>query len=247
LLNCSPDIREQIGALKILQPNALRGSPIAAAVLTNGDIDHIGGLLSLREGTPFRLYGTKAVLKTVNSNPMFGALDPHAVKQSSFAIGEKFHPVPELAFEAFTIPGKVPLYMEGDAPDTELESEYTVGLEISGDRGKRLHYVPGCSKLTPQLRARLSGSDCVFFDGTLWRDDEMIAEGLGTKTGRRMGHMPVSGPGGSLDTFAGLEAGRKIYIHINNTNPILIEGSSEARAVYDAGWEIAADGMEVDL
>jgi pyrroloquinoline quinone biosynthesis protein B len=247
LFNCSPDIREQIGSIRALQPTGLRQSPIEAIVLTNADIDHIGGLLSLREGSAFRLFGTRAVLKTIKDNPAFAVLDAEIVRQSAFNTGKAFSPVEGLQVEAFEVPGKVPLYMEGESPNTELESEYTVGLEISDNAGRRLHYIPGCAKITTALRARLDGSDCIFFDGTLWRDDEMIAEGLGTKTGRRMGHLPVSGNEGTLAAFAGIEARRKFLIHINNTNPILVEGSPEARAVEGAGWGIAKDGMEIDL
>lgn len=247
LLNCSPDIREQIGALPVLQPKTLRGSPIGAVIVTNGDIDHVGGLLSLREGTPFQLFGTRAVLKTIDGNPVFSVLDGAGVRKSAFAAGERFYPLPGLASEAFMAPGKVPLYMEGETPDTELESEYTVGLEITDNSGHRMHYIPGCSKLTPELRERLEGSDLVFFDGTLWRDNEMIAEGLGHKTGRRMGHMPVSGEAGSLAAFSEVAARRKVYIHINNTNPLLVRGTSEEEAVRAAGWDIAEDCMEIEL
>lgn len=247
LLNCSPDIREQIGQLKQLQPNALRGSPIQAVVLTNGDIDHIGGLLSLREGTAFHLYGTKTVLETIEASPVFSVLDRRVVSISAFAIGERFSPLPDLRIEAFKVPGKVPLYLEGNSPNTELEGEFTVGLEVSDAAGKRLHYVPGCAKLTPELRRQLEGSDCLFFDGTLWRDDEMIAEGLGSKTGKRMGHMPLSGAEGSIEAFTRVNVARKFFIHINNTNPVHIKGSPEERATRNAGWDIAHDGMEIVL
>jgi pyrroloquinoline quinone biosynthesis protein B len=247
LLNCSPDIREQIGRTPVLQPKSLRGSPIRAVIVTNGDIDHIGGLLSLREGTPFRLYGTKAVLGTIKENPVFAVLDGAGVEKSAFALNQTFSPLPGLMVEAFTVPGKVPLYMEGKTPDTELQSEYTVGLEIKDETGHRLHYIPGCSKLTPELRQRVEGSDLIFFDGTLWCDDEMIAEGLSQKTGRRMGHMPMSGKDSSLEAFTKIGARRKVYIHINNSNPILVRGTPEEAAVRAAGWDIAEDGMEIEL
>jgi pyrroloquinoline quinone biosynthesis protein B len=247
LLNCSPDIREQIGRLPPLQPKRLRGSPIGAVIVTNGDIDHVGGLLSLREGTPFHLLGTGAVLGTIEENPIFAVLDGAGVTKTVFAPDETFSPLPGLIVEAFTVPGKVPLYMEGDTPNTELQSEFTVGLDIKDDAGHRLHYIPGCSKLTPEIRKRIEGSDLIFFDGTLWHDDEMIAEGLSQKTGRRMGHMPVSGEGSSLAAFKTIEARRKVYIHINNTNPILVRGTPEEAAVRAAGWDIAEDGMEIEL
>jgi len=247
LLNCSPDIREQISAVKALHPAQLRGSPVCAVVLTNGDIDHIGGLLSLREGTAFKLFGTTQVLQTLNDNPIFGVLDGTLVPQHRFAPGDTFSPAPGLTCEAFSVPGKVPLYMEGNAPDTEAEGEYTVGLEVSDGSGKRLHYIPGCSKLTPSLKGRLNGSQCLFFDGTLFDDAEMITARIGHKTGRRMGHMPISGVGGTLASFDGIAIARKYFIHINNSNPILVQGSDEGQAVTNAGWMISADGMEIEL
>lgn len=248
LLNCSPDIREQIARLDILRPKAgLRGSPIAAVVLTNGDIDHIGGLLSLREATPFAVYATQAVLDTLRANPVFNVLAGAGVSRRAIAVKDAFSPLAGLSLSAIRAPGKLPLYLEGDSPDADLESDYTIGLEIAGDSGRRAFYLPGCARLTPAIVRRLDGADAVFFDGTLWRDDEMIAEGLGRKTGRRMGHMPVSGPDGSLAAFSGLEVGRKVYIHINNTNPMLIDGSPERQAAMSAGWDIAYDGMEVAL
>lgn len=248
LLNCSPDIREQLGVLKILHPPpTLRGTPIKAVILTNGDIDHIGGLLSLREGTPFAIHATQAVLETLKANSIYDVLDGAQVLRHRVEIGHAFTPLAGLTVDAFRVPGKLPLYMEGAKPQTDLESEYTIGLTITDEAGHRLHYVPGCARLTGDLAQRLDGADILFFDGTLWQDDEMIAEGLGHKTGRRMGHMPVSGEGGTLQSFGGLSIGKKCLIHINNTNPILIEDSPQQRAVRAAGWDIAFDGMEVVL
>ena len=150
-----------------------------------------------------------------------------------------------LTAELFTVPGKLPLYLEGDNPELAAETEANVGVElVCGDR--RLVFVPGCATVTPALRERLARADAVLLDGTLFNDDEMIASGTGTKTGRRMGHMPIEGDGGSLAALASLP-GRRIYIHINNTNPIRIAGSPERRKVEAAGWEIAADGFKIAL
>ena len=124
--------------------------------------------------------------------------------------------------------------------------EDTVGVQVTHGR-RRLYFVPGCAAMTPELARRLDGADVVFFDGTLWRDDEMIRAGLGQKTGRRMGHVSVSGPEGAIAAFEGLDVGRKIFIHINNSNPILLDDSPERAAVTAAGWEVAHDGMEVRL
>jgi len=143
------------------------------------------------------------------------------------------------------VPGKLPLYLEGENPDTAEESAANVGVEIS-DGNKRLYYIPGAAEMTPLLRQRLARADAILFDGTLFSDDEMIRTGTGTKAGRRMGHMPIDGEGGSLVALEGLSA-RKIFVHINNTNPILVDGAPERRRVESAGWEVAFDGMEIAL
>jgi pyrroloquinoline quinone biosynthesis protein B len=145
----------------------------------------------------------------------------------------------------FIVPGKAPLYLEGDNPELEAETEANVGIELRAN-GARLVFIPGAAKLTPAIAGRLADADVVFFDGTLFTDDEMIAAKTGVKTGRRMGHMPVGGPDGTLKALSGL-ARRRILIHINNTNPILIDGSPQRRAVEAAGFEVAEDGMRIEL
>jgi pyrroloquinoline quinone biosynthesis protein B len=139
----------------------------------------------------------------------------------------------------------VPLYLESENPETAEESAANVGVEIT-DGDKLLAYVPGAAAVTPALRQRLSRADVILFDGTLFTDDEMIRTRTGTKAGRRMGHMPIDGEDGSLKALQGLPA-RKIFVHINNTNPILVDGSPERRRVEAAGWEVAEDGMEIVL
>ena len=250
LLNASPDLRAQIQANQNLQPRGqahdnARGSPIAAVVLTGAEIDQTAGLLSLRERSPFTLYATAATLAAIADNPMFAALAPDVVSRHAVVPGERIALGFGIEAELFIVPGKVPLYLEGDDPDTASESAANVGVEISSG-ASRLAYVPGAAAITPAVMQRLARADVIFFDGTLFRDDEMIASGTGTKTGRRMGHMPLDGPDGSLAALAGLRA-RRIFVHINNTNPILIEGSPERGRVVAAGWEIAEDGLEVKL
>jgi pyrroloquinoline quinone biosynthesis protein B len=143
------------------------------------------------------------------------------------------------------VPGKAPLYLEGDNPDTASESAANVGVELSDGRA-RLLYVPGAAAVTPALRQRMVRADAILFDGTLFTDDEMIRTGTGAKTGRRMGHMPIADADGSLAALDGLSA-RRIFVHINNTNPILVDGSPERARVEAAGWEVAWDGMEIAL
>ena len=246
LLNASPDLREQIAATPALQPrDTQRGSPIAAVLLTGGEIDQTAGLLALRERHAFTLCGTAATLDTLADNPMFNALATDLVGRRVCAIGAPFTLADGLEAELFVVPGKVPLYLEGDNPELAAETEANVGVElVCGER--RLAYVPGCAAVTPALLARLARADVVLFDGTLFTDDEMIASRTGAKTGRRMGHMPIVSDGGSLAALAALRA-RRIYIHINNTNPIRIAGSPERQKVEAAGWEIAADGLKIEL
>jgi pyrroloquinoline quinone biosynthesis protein B len=245
LFNASPDLRAQIQSARVLHPVGLRDSPVKSVLLTGAEIDQTAGLLSLRERSPFRLIGTAATLAAVADNPMFDALAADVVSRRAVSPGEKFSIGDDLEAELFMVPGKAPLYLEGENPDTAEESAVNVGIEIGGG-GRRLVYVPGAAAVTLALRQRLSHADAVLFDGTLFTDDEMIRSGTGSKAGRRMGHMPIEGEGGSLDTLAGLSA-RKIFVHINNTNPILIDGSRERRRIEAAGWEVAEDGMEIVL
>ena len=245
LLNASPDLRSQIQSTRALHPRGLRNSPIESVVLTGAEIDQTAGLLSLRERSPFRLIATAVTLAAVAGNPMFAALSADVVSRHAVSPGEQFSIGCDVHAEFFMVPGKVPLYLEGENPDTAEESAVNVGIEIAGG-GRRLAYVPGAAAMTPALLERLSRADAILFDGTLFTDDEMIRSGTGSKTGRRMGHMPIDGEGGSLAALAGLSA-RKIFVHINNTNPILIDGSPERRRVEAAGWEVAEDCMEVVL
>jgi pyrroloquinoline quinone biosynthesis protein B len=246
LLNAAPDLRSQIRATRALHPRgASRGSPIAAVVLTGAEVDQITGLLDLRERQPFELYGTAQTLDVLRGNAIFDVLAPDIVSRRSIAYGQEFSLPGGLEAELFAVPGKVPLYLERGEASLRGEPESNAGVEIRSN-GKRLVFVPGAAEVTPALKSRLANADVVLFDGTLFTDDEMIRTGTGAKTGRRMGHMPIDGDGGSLAALRDV-ARRRIYIHLNNTNPVLIEGSPERRKVEAAGWEIAADGMEIVL
>ena len=246
LINASPDLPAQLRRAKALYPReGTRGSPINAVVLTGAEIDQVAGLLSLREREPFTICATDATLAALADNPMFGALAPELVARRTATPGE-FLPLPGgLAAELFMVPGKLPLYLEGQNPDTASETPSNVGVEISAG-GARIAYIPGAAAVTAAMRERIARADVVFFDGTLYRDDEMIASGTGSKTGRRMGHMPIDGADGSLAALGNIGR-RRIYVHINNTNPILVAGSPERAAVERGGWEIAEDGMEIAL
>lgn len=256
VLNASPDIAAQIAATPALHPvpaaGRVRHSPIAGVAVTGAEVDTITGLLTLRERHPFGLYAGAAVLRVLAENPIFNVLDPALVPRRELPL-ERAVPVADgagaplgLTLEAFAVPGKVALYQEGGADPGRTDDGETIGLGVSAG-GEALVFIPGCADMTPALRARLSGAACVLFDGTLFRDDEMILAGAGTKTGARMGHMSIAGPRGTLAAFADLPVRRRILIHINNTNPVLLADSAERAIVREAGWEVAEDGMEILL
>ncbi|WP_454855387.1 pyrroloquinoline quinone biosynthesis protein PqqB [Rhizobium binxianense] len=260
LFNASPDIREQIGATPELQPREdgpLRASPIRAVVLTNADVDHIAGLLSLRERQRFVVYATARVLRVLAENSIFNVLDRELVERRELLLNVRT-PIADwqgkptsVVVEAFPVPGKVALFLE-DAGKAEegfgTEEGDTVGVRIlqEGSDSSAL-YVPGCAAVDTDLKERIAATACLLFDGTVYTDDEMPSAGVGTKTGRRMGHLHIAGPDGSMVSLAGAAPARRIYVHINNTNPILDENSPEAAAVRAGGWEIGYDGMEIDL
>jgi len=259
LFNASPDIRQQIAATPALQPHAdgaLRHSPIKAVVISNGDVDHIAGLLCLREKEPFVLYGAQAVLETIAANPIFDVLDAGLVSRRELPLGQTTaiegpDGATGLTVEAYAVPGKIPLYLEQEGRDPKeylSETGDAIGLRISTPGASdALHYIPGCAWIDDTLQARLKGSGVLLFDGTLFTDSEMLDAGLGAKTGGRMGHLPISGPDGILERFAGLDIERRIFIHINNSNPILDERSDARAIVEEAGWQVAYDGMEIEL
>jgi pyrroloquinoline quinone biosynthesis protein B len=258
LLNAAPDLRQQINETPELHPDPQgppRNSPIKAVVLTNGDVDAIAGLLCLREGQPLTIYGSDRVLDVLAANSVFDVLDATLVKRVPMTLGKPFGvegpqgPV-GIDIEPFAVPGKVPLYLEDETAGSGFGTQEgdTVGLKVSAPAtGRHFFFIPGCSKLDDALRARLKDAPLLFFDGTLYTNDEMIAQGLMNKTGDRIGHMNMSGKSGTIEQIAPLNVGRKIFIHINNSNPALREGSPERAAVEGAGWEISYDGMDVRI
>jgi pyrroloquinoline quinone biosynthesis protein B len=250
LFNASPDLRQQIAATPELWPDGVRSSPIKAVALSNGDVDHVAGLLSLREGVSFTLYASARVHTTLAANSIFNVLDAQVVPRAILPLYEPLAFPGGLLVEAFAVSGKVPLYLEAGMPAEDLGAQEgeTLGLKVIDAKTRACaFYIPACAACDQALTARLRAAPLVLFDGTLYTDEEMIAQGLSNKTGQRMGHIGMSGPQGSIAAMADLGVQRKIFVHINNSNPVLREDSPERRVIEHAGWEVAADGMEIRL
>jgi pyrroloquinoline quinone biosynthesis protein B len=257
LINASPDLRQQLIATPQLHPAAgkLRHSPIAGVILTNGEIDAVAGLLSMREGWPFTIYAHAKVLAILKTNSIFNVLNEKNVRRQSIEEDTAFEPVlPEgspsgIEILPFEVAGKSAWYLEGKAhPAGDTGAGDTLGLRIADKAsGKFFYFLAACADVSDELRSRLAGAPLVFFDGTVWRDDELIVAGLGSKTGQGMGHIAMSGDNGAIAALAGLDIDRKVFLHINNSNPALLRGSAERKIAEHAGWQIPADGTEFTL
>lgn len=247
VLSASPDLRQQILDTPKLHPkHGLRHTPISGVFVPSGDIDHLAGLLVMRESQPFTLWGTAATLAEIEGS-VFDVLNPAYVKREAVELERPIETGLGFTLTPFAAPGKLPLYREPSdiaTLDLEAEGEHVVGVEIS-DGMNRHYYLPSCARVTAKLHQRLQGAKTVFFDGTTYENDEMITQGLSQKTAARMGHMAMNGAGGSLATLRDIAIERRIFIHINNSNPVLRHDSAERAAVEAAGWEIGYDGMEI--
>lgn len=248
ILSASPDLRQQLERAPALHPReGLRHTPIEGVVLSGGDVDAIAGLLTMRERQPFTVFATRRIHQVLDDNPIFEVLARDVVRRERVTLDHSFALGSALTASFFAVPGKVPLYLEsGDEPPPIIENDTTVGIEVT-DGSVRMLYIPGCAAMSDGLRKRLNGADIVFFDGTLWRDDEMVSAGLSAKTGRRMGHMSLSGPDGTIEAFRLIDIGRKVIIHMNNSNPVLLADSPERAEAEAAGWTVSHDGMEFEL
>jgi pyrroloquinoline quinone biosynthesis protein B len=254
LLNASPEIRSQIESFPALHPRGPRQSPIAAILLTNGDLDHCLGLLSLRESHPLVIYATEQVRRGfTEGNVLYRTLQrfPGQVTWRTLEPGEETELAgldgqgSGLRVTAIAAPGKPPVHLETSAAPDPAEN---IGVLIHDRRsGKRLAYFSAAAAVTPAMRSAFDAADCVFFDGTFWASDELITLGLGDKRAEQMAHLPIGGEGGSLQALTEIRAPKRIYIHINNTNPLLRPRSAERNKVEAVGWEIAHDGMELSL
>ena len=254
LLNASPDLRQQINdtpALHASSGQGLRHSPIKAVVLTNADVDHIAGLINLREGQRFNIYGSDRVLATLAANTIFNVVAPTNAPRIALPF-DVATPLSGdsvdlgLTVEAFVVPGKIALFLETAGADYGSRAGDTIGLRVAARAsGKAFYYIPGVAAIEPDLLDRVSNAALIFLDGTLFTDDEMVSQGLSAKTGQRMGHISMSGPAGSIEALKTSGIGRRIFVHMNNSNPALEEGSSAHHHVQAAGWDIGYDGMEV--
>ena len=257
LLGASPDLRAQIEAAPELHPReGLRQSPIVGAVLANADIDHVLGLLLLRELQPLRVHTTRSIRHILTEdNSMFAMLQrvPAQVAWTSFVPGTAFplqNPAGEdsgLRCRPLSLGAHYPAYVAPRRQSELSSGEASLGLILQSPSGKRLAYMPAVPQIDRALLQEFESADVLLFDGTFWNDDELIRIQGSGQTARQMGHVPVSGDDGSLTRLAGLSRARRIYVHINNTNPMLNQAGPEYREVREAGWEIAEDGWQFDL
>jgi pyrroloquinoline quinone biosynthesis protein B len=245
LINASPDLRAQIEAFPGLRPAQGRETPLVAVLLTDAELDHALGLLLLREAGALRLYATPAVYKTLyDGSGILRTLERYCTLQWQAVVPGVDLPLAEgLSCRAFDVPTT-----KRDRFGLECGPGRVVGYRLTDvQSGRTLVYLPGAQALTVEVLAEIEGCDCLLVDGTCYRDDELIRLGLGAKTSREMGHLPIDGASGSLARLRSLGARRTIYVHMNNTNPILLAGTPERRLVEDSGTEVAIDGLEVEV
>src|SRR5580692_6721253 len=257
LLNASPDLRMQIEATPVLHPrNHGRNSPLGGVLLTSGDIDQVAGLLSLRELQPLRIYCTPSIRRILQEdNSIFAMLNrvPDQVSWTEINSDETFQLSAaaendsKISCTVFSLGTHYPPYISPARIASLKPEESSLGAVVTSSSGKRLAYMPAVPDLDNSLLRRLEEADLVLFDGTFWSDDELIrVQGSGS-TAREMGHIPISGAEGSLRKLAGLKHPRKIFLHVNNTNPILDESGPQYKEVREAGWEVAEDGWQLEL
>jgi pyrroloquinoline quinone biosynthesis protein B len=255
LFGASPDLRAQIEATPELHPReGLRQSPIEGVVLANADVDHVLGLLLLRELQPLRIHATASVRSILREdNSMFAMLQ----RVSNQAVWSEFQSETEFSLcnargensgmrcRAFSLSTHYPAYVTAKRQSQLTAGEASLGFLVESPTGSRFAYMPAVPHLEDALIQQLNSCDILLFDGTFWSDDELIrVQGGSGQTAAQMGHIPVEN---ILAKLAGVRHPRKIFLHINNTNPILDEASPQYRQVRDAGWEIAEDGWQFDL
>jgi len=253
LLNASPDLRAQIEATPELHPlGGARQSPIAGIVLSSGDLDNVLGLLLLREFQPLQIFSTAAIRQIVSQENSFFRLLERVPGQVTWtqirpgAVLELKSSGAGICCRAIALPGAYPAYVSESQRGQLTKDQAVLALALEGQGGKMV-FAPALPAITKEVRAVMEECDLLFVDGTFWSDDELQLIRGGGLTAREMGHLPVGGPAGSLEQLASLKRPRKIYIHINNTNPMLDEESAQHRQARNAGWEIAEDRWEFEL
>jgi pyrroloquinoline quinone biosynthesis protein B len=250
LVNASPDILRQIERFDGLWPQARRETPIGAIALTNGDLDHVLGLFSLRESQPLRVLATRRVRAGLVEHNAFArtlARTADQVRWTDLELGREVTLDDiGLAVAAFAAPGKLPVHLMG-LNEPSPEDNVALRIREAGVSDGPTVVIATAVGGLDAVDSLVDGADAIFFDGTFWSEDELVARGLGKAHARDMAHVPVGGSDGSLSRLSSLRAGRRIYSHINNTNPMLREGSPERTAVERAGWEVAFDGLELSL
>jgi pyrroloquinoline quinone biosynthesis protein B len=247
LVNASPDARQQLEALAPGQLDGVRTPPIAGVLLTDAEIDHTAGLLLLRESqAPVRVFGHEGVERALRVGfPALAILERYSGVEWQTLEPERTTPLEgsSLVVEPFETGGDAPRYLSGSG----VELQASGFLFRDGATGAVVSYAPGLARLDDDVLSRFASSDLVLVDGTFWRDDELARLGISERSASDMGHVPLSGAGGTLEALARLERPRKVLVHINNTNPILLEDSPEREAVLRAGVEVAYDGLEIAL
>jgi pyrroloquinoline quinone biosynthesis protein B len=255
LINASPDIHAQIESFGPLHPRKLRATPIQAIFLTNGDLDHCLGLLSLRENHRLVIYSTESVRRGfTEGNVLYRTLQRFAgqVTWRTLKLGVEETLLCEdgrpsgLTVKALAVPGKPPIHLEGLVSPSD--PELNVGLKFRQcTTGRVLTYLSAVGRISTSVFEGLADADCVMFDGTFWSSDELSAPGFLEKSAEDLAHWPVGGQRGSLAMLSGITAPHRVFIHINNTNPMLREDSIERKIIEAAGWSVAWDGMEIRL
>ena len=255
LAGASPDLAFQIESSPELQPRALRDSPISGVVLASADLDHVLGLLLLRELQPLRVYAAPSILRILREeNSMFRMLnrvDPQVVwtpikPDAPFPLRSADGKDSGLRCEVHYLSGRYPKYVETELTDL-APNEATAALFFESSSGKRVAYIPAIGSLSDTLLEKIHQVDVLLFDGTFWSDDELQRVQGSGETAHQMGHIPVQESLRLLKNISIKNAGRKMFIHLNNTNPILSEASLEHQAVCQAGWEVAEDNWQLEL
>lgn len=250
LVNASPDVRQQLELLREGQPVSIRSSPIAGILLSDAEIDHTTGLILLRESSvPLRVYGTDTVRRALTEGfPLLSTLEGYcgvewSLLEPGIPISLEQGEADGLKVEAFPLAAKPPKYMRHKVVADEV---WVIGLTFRAN-SKVVTYAPGLAQLDEKVLDRFESSDCILVDGTCWQDDELVNLGIAQRTAKQMGHLPLSGTQGSIQHFTQLQRPRKVLVHINNTNPILIPDSQERQIVETVGIEVGYDGLTIEL